>query len=196
MPSLSLWGRDPCASNDSHGHFRRSWEWREGILPVEAVNLFILIYNCPFILFPSTFSAQFLVFRLLWCICDSILFDFWSLVPFCETVFTVPTSHSFQSCCFFLYCRSPPFSFLMYLLFPMVLGSNFYCWVLGLIPLFLPFCLRWAGANFQVECVEKIIQYWGKICSILYKYQFAIYTLYEESLEILTLWHFPCRYAP
>lgn len=89
----------------------------------------------------------------------------------CETVFTVPSSDSFQSCCFFLCYRYQSFSFLMCLLFPVVVGSNSYCRVLGLIPLFLPFHLRWAGANFQVEWGEKIIQYWDKIFSMLYKYQ-------------------------
>lgn len=191
IPSLSLWGREPCASNDSHGHFRRSWERREGILPVKGVNFFILIYNCPFIVFPSTFPAQPLVFRQLWSICYSILLDSWSLIPFCETVFTVPTSDPFQSCWFFLYCGSPPFSFLMCLLFPGVLwknflGSIFCCWILGLIPLFLPFHLRRAGTNLQVECGEKIIQHCGEIFSILYKHHFATYTLCKESLEILT----------
>lgn len=159
---------------------------KTGNTPHWSSQLFLLIYNCHFILFPSTFPAQLLVFRHLWLIHYSILFDSWSLMPFCETVFTVPTSDSFQSCCLFLSCGSPPFSFLMCLFFPVVLGSNFYCWVLGLIPLFLPFHLRCAGTNLQVEYGEKIIQYCGGIFSILYKYQFAIYTLYEELLAILT----------
>lgn len=90
----------------------------------------------------------------------------------------------------------PPFSFLMCLLFPVVLGSNFYCWILGLSPLFFPFHLRWAGTNLQVECREKITQYCGEIFSIMYKYQFAIYILYEASLKILTQCNFSCRCAP